>query len=57
MAIMATTTVLETFPKETVSPEQVEAERKERLSRPNVVSSETSDDGTLWLLRTVIKLD
>jgi hypothetical protein len=57
MAAMATTTVLETFPKETVSPEQVEAERKERLSRPNVVSSETSDDGTLLLLRTVIKLD
>lgn len=56
---MATTTVVETFPKGAVTREQVEAERQLRLSAPNIVSSEISDsaDPTSWVLKTIIKLD
>ena len=56
---MATTTVLETFPKANVTREQVELERRERLSRPAILSSEISDsdDPISWVLKTVIKLD
>jgi hypothetical protein len=54
-----TTTVLETFPKATVTRQQVESERIERLTRPDIVSSEISDGGdpTNWVLKTVIRLD
>jgi len=56
---MATTTVLETFPKANVTREQVESERRERLKRPAIISSEISDndDEISWVLKTVIKLD
>jgi len=56
---MATTTVVETFPKATVTREQVESERIERIRRPDILSSEISDsnDPERWVLKTVIQLD
>jgi hypothetical protein len=54
---MATTTVVETFPKGSVTREQVEAERRFRLSAPDIVSSEIRDEPINWVLETVIKLD
>ena len=56
---MATTTVLETFPKASVQRAQVEEERKLRLRASNILSSEIndSDDPNSWTLKTVIKLD
>jgi len=55
---MATTTVVETFPKATVTREQVESERIERIRRPDILSSEISDsnDPERWVLKTVIQL-
>ena len=56
---MATTTVVETFPKAGVTRQQVEAERQLRLNAPNILSSEISDsdDPINWVLKTVIELD
>ena len=56
---MATTTVVETFPKAGVTREDVESERIERLKRPAILSSEISDDHDEinWVLKTIIKLD
>ncbi len=56
---MATTMVVETFPKAGVTREEVESERIERLKRPAILSSEISDgdDPINWVLKTVIRLD
>jgi hypothetical protein len=56
---MATTMVVETFPKATVTREQVEAERGLRLTAPATVSSEISDsdDPERWVLKTIIQLE
>jgi hypothetical protein len=56
---MPTTTVVETFPKVSITREQVEEERKLRLSAPAILSSEISnnDDEINWVLKTVIQLD
>ena len=56
MAAANTTPVRETFPKATTSRKQTEAERNERLSRPNVVSSSISEEGDNWVLTTVIRV-
>ena len=46
---------VETWLKATTTREKVEEERKERRARPLVISSEITDDGTNWVLTTVMR--